>query len=165
MTPPEPKKRGTQRSRRGAARLASVQALYQIDLTAAEPAKVVAEFRQHRIEGGKADRDFFGEIVQGVSARRDEIDALLTPLLAEGWAMPRLETVLRAILRAGAFEMLARGDVPARVVIDEYVSVARAFFSDKEPGVVNGILDRLARSLRAAEFEDQTRAAEDATDR
>ena len=163
MTPPEPKK-GMQRSRRSAARLAAVQALYQIDLTAAEPATVVAEFRQHRLEAN-ADRDFFGEIVEGVSARRDEVDGLLAPLLAEGWALPRLETVLRAILRAGAFELVGRGDVPARVVIDEYVSVARAFFSDKEPGVVNGILDRLARQLRSGEFEDKTRAAEDATDR
>jgi N utilization substance protein B len=164
MTPPEPRKPGTRRSRRSAARLAAVQGLYQVDLTAAEPATVIAEFRQHRLKTN-ADRDFFGEIVEGVSARRGEVDILLTPLLAEGWALPRLETVLRAILRAGAFELLARGDVPARVVIDEYVSVARAFFSDKEPGVVNGILDRLARSLRAGEFEDKTRAAEDATDR
>jgi N utilization substance protein B len=165
MTQAEPKKRGSNRSRRAAARIAAVQALYQIDLTSGEPAKVVAEFRQHRIDGGKADRDFFGEIVEGVSTRHVEIDALLTPLLAEGWALPRLETVLRATLRAGAFELLARGDVPARVVIDEYVNVARAFFSDKEPGVVNGILDRLARSLRAAEFEGQARAAEDAAER
>jgi N utilization substance protein B len=167
MNQAEPRKRGSQRSRRSAARIAAVQALYQIDLTEGEPAKVIAEFRQHRIDGGegaKADRDFFGEIVDGVSARRTEIDGLLAPLLAEGWALPRLETVLRAVLRAGAFELLARGDVPARVVIDEYVGVARAFFSDKEPGVVNGILDRLARSLRAGEFEGQ-RAAEDATDR
>ena len=164
MTPAEPKKRGTSRSRRALARLAAVQALYQIDLTAGEPAKVVAEFRQHRIDA-KADHDFFGAIVEGVSTRHVEIDALLTPLLAEGWALPRLETVLRAILRAGAFELVARGDVPARVVIDEYVGVARAFFSDKEPGVVNGILDRLARRLRAGEFEDKTRAPEDATDR
>ena len=164
MTEPEPKKRGSNRSRRALARLAAVQALYQIDLTAGEPAKVIAEFRQHRIDRN-ADRDFFGEIVDGVSARHAEIDGLVTPLLAEGWAMPRLETVLRATLRAGAFELLARGDVPARVVIDEYVSVARAFFSDKEPGVVNGILDRLARTLRAGEFEGQARAAEDAAER
>jgi transcription antitermination protein NusB len=164
MTQDEPKKRGSNRSRRALARLAAVQALYQIDLTVGEPAKVIAEFRQHRLDKN-ADRDFFGEIVDGVSARHTEVDGLLTPLLAEGWAMARLETVLRAILRAGAFELLARGDVPARVVIDEYVNVARAFFSDKEPGVVNGILDRLARSLRAAEFEGQARAAEDATER
>jgi N utilization substance protein B len=168
MTQDEPKKRGSNRSRRALARLTAVQALYQIDLTAGEPAKVIAEYRQHRIDGGegaKADRDFFGEIVDGVSTRHTEIDGLLTPLLAEGWAIARLETVLRAILRAGAFELLARGDVPARVIIDEYVNVARAFFSDKEPGVVNGILDRLARSLRAAEFEVQPRAAEDAAER
>jgi N utilization substance protein B len=165
---PAPKKRGSAPSRRALARLAAVQALYQIDLTAAEPAKVIAEFRQHRIdeeEGAKADREFFAAVVAGVSMRREEIDGLLTPLLAEGWALPRLETVLRAILRAGAFELHARGDVPGRVVIDEYVNVARAFFSEKEPGVVNGILDKLARSLRADEFEGQSRAAEDAAER
>jgi N utilization substance protein B len=164
---PEPKKRSSTLSRRALARLAAVQALYQIDLTSADPANVIAEFRQHRIddEGGKADREFFAAIVAGVSMRREEVDGLLTPLLAEGWAMPRLETVLRAILRAGGFELLARGDVPARVVIDEYVNVARAFFNDREPGVVNGILDKLARNLRADEFDGQSRAAEDATER
>jgi N utilization substance protein B len=161
----EPRKRNAGPSRRARARLAAVQALYQVDLTAGDPATVIAEFRQHRIDdNGKADGEFFATIVAGVSARREEIDALLTPLLAEGWALPRLERVLRAILRAGAFELLARGDVPARVVIDEYVNVARAFFSDKEPGVVNGILDRLARTLRADEFEGQPRAAEDAAE-
>jgi N utilization substance protein B len=162
----ETKPRGKAPSRRALARLAAVQALYQIDLTSAEPAKVVAEFRQHRIDAnGKADHEFFAAIVEGVSTRREEIDARLAPLLAEGWALPRLETVLRAILRAGGFELLARGDVPARVVIDEYVNVARAFFSDKEPGVVNGILDKLARTVRADEFEGQPRAAEDAAER
>jgi N utilization substance protein B len=163
----EPKQRGKAPSRRALARLAAVQALYQIDLTSADAANVISEFREHRIdgEGGKADGEFFAAIVAGVGVRREEIDALLTPLLAEGWALPRLETVLRATLRAGAFELLARGDVPARVVIDEYVGVARAFFSDKEPGVVNGILDKLARSLRADEFEGQKRAAEDAAER
>jgi N utilization substance protein B len=143
-----------------------VQALYQIDLTSGDSASVIREFRQHRIEGegGKADGEFFAAIVAGVGARGEEIDAKLAPLLAEGWALPRLETVLRAILRAGAFELLARGDVPARVVIDEYVNVARAFFSDREPGVVNGILDRLARNVRADEFEGQPGAAEDAAE-
>jgi N utilization substance protein B len=162
----EPKRRGGAPSRRARARLAAVPALYQIDLTSGDPATVIGEFRQHRIdgEGGKADGEFFAAIVAGVGARGEEIDAKLAPLLAEGWAMPRLETVLRAILRAGAFELLARGDVPARVVIDEYVNVARAFFSDREPGVVNGILDRLARSVRADEFEGQPGAAEDAAE-
>jgi N utilization substance protein B len=156
------------RSRRGAARLAAVQALYQIDLTSASPEPVVAEFRRHRLEedeagGVPADRAFFDELVVGAYTRRAEIDALLAPLLAAGWTLERLETVLRAILRAGAFEIVARGDIPARVVIDEYVSVAHAFFSGQEPGVVNGILDRLARQRRAGEFESQPRAAEEDT--
>lgn len=165
--PPKPKATG-RRNRRSVARLAAVQALYQIDLTSADAATVTAEFRGHRLDAGQggpeADRDFFNQVVVGVCDRRAEIDALLAPLLAEGWVLDRLETVLRAVLRAGAFEILARGDIPARVVIDEYVSVARAFFSDKEPGVVNGILDRLARKLRADEFESQPRAAENASE-
>lgn len=161
----------TRRTRRSAARLAAVQALYQVDLTAAEPAAVIDEFRRHRLEAGReaggppADATFFAELVNGVAARRAEIDGMLAPLLAEGWTLERLETVLRATLRAGAFEMLARGDVPARVVIDEYVQVAHAFFSDREPAVVNGVLDRLARRLRPDEFEGQSRAAEDAPGR
>jgi transcription antitermination protein NusB len=157
------------RNRRSMARLAAVQALYQIDLTSASPEPVVAEFRRHRLEeaagGAPADHEFFGDLVEGVYARRAEIDALLTPLLATGWTLERLETVLRAILRAGAFEIVARGDIPGRVVIDEYVSVARAFFDGQEPGVVNGILDRLARQVRAGEFESQPRAPENAQDR
>ncbi len=160
----EPGRRG----RRSVARLAAVQALYQIDLTATPPEQVIAEFLSHRLDeiGGKgaADAVFFSELVGGVVARRTEIDALLAPLLAEGWTIERLEKVLRAILRAGAFEMLARGDVPAAVVIDEYVRVAHAFFSEREPGVVNGILDRLARTVRATGFEGRPRAEQDATD-
>jgi transcription antitermination protein NusB len=159
----------SRRNRRSVARLAAVQALYQIDLTAIPPEQVIAEFRSHRLEseGGKgaADPAFFGELVAGVVARRAEIDAQLAPMLAEGWTVERLETVLRAILRAGAFEMLARGDVPAAVVIDEYVRVAHAFFSEREPAVVNGILDRFARSARADEFEGRPRAEQDAPDR
>jgi N utilization substance protein B len=154
------------RNRRSVARLAAVQALYQIDLTSGSPEPVIAEFRRHRLEeGAPADREFFGDLVDGAYTRRAEIDAVLAPLLATGWTLERLEAVLRAILRAGAFEIVARGDIPARVVIDEYVSVARAFFSGQEPGVVNGILDRLARQQRAGEFESQPGAAENAPDR
>lgn len=159
----------SRRNRRSVARLAAVQALYQIDLTGTPPEQVIVEFRSHRLDetAGKdaADAEFFGELVGGVVARRGEIDALLAPLLAEGWTIERLEKVLRAILRAGAFEILARGDVPAAVVIDEYVRVAHAFFSEREPGVVNGILDRLARTVRATEFEGRPRAEQDAQDR
>lgn len=162
---PAPRKR----NRRSVARLAAVQALYQIDLTSGSPEPVIAEFKRHRLEqeagGAQADREFFGDLVDGAFTRQAEIDALLTPLLATGWSLERLEAVLRAILRAGAFEIVARGDIPARVVIDEYVSVAHAFFSGQEPGVVNGILDRLARQQRAGEFESQPGAAENAQDR
>ena len=158
--------------RRSVARLAAVQALYQIDLSGAPPAAVVAEFQKHRLgreqDGenyGEADTALFADIVNGTIMRQADLDRALSGALTADWPLERLETVLRAVLRAGAFELLARGDVPARVVIDEYVNVARAFFSDKEPGVVNGILDRLARSLRADEFEGQPRAAEDAAER
>ncbi|HEX6980002.1 MAG TPA: transcription antitermination factor NusB [Alphaproteobacteria bacterium] len=155
------------RSRRSAARLAAVQALYQIDLTSSDSKTVIDEFRSHRLDaaGDQPDAAYFGEIVAGVDARRTEIDSMLAALLAEGWTIARLETVLRAVLRAGAFELIARGDVPARVVIDEYVQVAHAFFAGKEPAVVNGVLDRLARRVRPDEFEGQPRAAEDAPGR
>ena len=145
--------------KRSLARLAAVQALYQIELGGETPDAVVAEFAAHRlgreIDGeryAEADRAFFADLVKGCSERRGEIDGMLSAALPADWPLLRLENVLRAILRAGAFELLARGDVPARVVINEYVEVAHAFFSGKEPGMVNGVLDRLARSLRAEEL-------------
>ena len=152
-----------QRKRRSAARLAAAQALYQIDLTGADPALVVVEFREHRLGqdpaggGGAAktepDAAYFERLVRGVVERRAEIDAMLAPALAEGWTLARLEVVLRAALRLGAFELIALGDVPARVVINEYVNIAHMFFAGKEPGFINGVLDRLARRLRPSELE------------
>jgi transcription antitermination protein NusB len=116
---------------------------------------VIAEFVKHRlgqeIEGenyGEADRTLFADIVRGASSRQGEIDGMLAAALSEEWPLPRLETILRAILRAGAYELLGRADVPPRVVISEYLDVAHAFFAGKEPGMVNGVLDRLARVLR-----------------
>jgi N utilization substance protein B len=165
-SPPSPKHAGFRRNRRSAARLAAVQALYQIDLTSTDSKSVIDEFRRHRLgveeDGARADETFFADLVAGVSARQAEIDGTLVPMLAENWTLERLETVLRAVLRAGAFEMMARGDVPARVVIDEYVQIARAFFAGREPAFVNGVLDRLARQLRPDEFEGQSRAVQDA---
>jgi N utilization substance protein B len=143
------------RAKRRAARLAAVQALYQIDLTNVAPASVIAEFKAHRLdqdEHGPTDADYFSAIVEGASGQRAQIDSTLAPLLAEGWAFERLEVVLRAILRAAAYELIGRGDVPARVTITEYVEIARGFFAGKEPGFVNGLLDRLARQLRPEEF-------------
>ncbi len=141
---------------RSAARLGAVQALYQLDLDPdADADSVVAEFAAHRlgkeIEGAlyaKADQVLFADIVRGVAARRDEIDGLLKGALADGWPLDRLESVLRAILRAGTYELLARPDIPTAVIINEYVDVAHAFFDGAEPGFANGVLDRLAKEVR-----------------
>jgi transcription antitermination protein NusB len=147
--------------KRSVARLVAVQALYQIDLVGAEPDAVVAEFIEHRlgreIDGeryGEADRALFADLVAGVSDRRVDIDRAIAAALPADWPLERLETILRAILRAGAYELLARGDVPPRVTITEYLDIAHAFFSGKEPGMVNGVLDQLARTLRADDLED-----------
>ena len=141
--------------RRTAARLAAVQALYQIEVSGNSPANVVMEFLRHRIgqegEGenfGAADERLFAELVEGASARREELDRHIVASLTPDWPLERLEIILRAILRAGAYELLAQPEVPARVAISEYLDIAHAFFAGKEPGLVNAVLDRLARSLR-----------------
>ena len=145
--------------KRGLARLAAVQALYQIELTSADPGAVVSEFLSHRlgreIDGdqyAEADRGFFADLVRGCTERREDVDGIVAAALPPEWPLARLESVLRAILRAGAYELLARSDVPARVAINEYVEIAHAFFSGKEPGMVNGVLDRVARTVREAEL-------------
>ena len=146
--------------RRSVARLAAVQALYQIDLSGAPPAAVVAEFQKHRLNReqdgenyGQADTALFADIVNGTIARQADLDRALSAALSTDWPLDRLETVLRAVLRAGAYELLARTDVPARVVINEYLDIAHAFFSGKEPGLVNGVLDRIAHVLRPGDLE------------
>lgn len=146
--------------RRTAARLAAVQALYQMAITGAAAETVIEEFVAHRAgEDGDgsslaaADRDLFADLVRGASARESEIERLIAPALAPGWTFARLETILQVILRAGAYELLARPDVPLEVVINEYVNLAHDFFAGREPAFVNGVLDRLARSLRAEEAE------------
>lgn len=146
--------------RRSVARLAAVQALYQIDLSGASPAAVVAEFQKHRLgreqDGenyGEADTALFADIVNGTIARQADLDRALSGALTADWPLERLETVLRAVLRAGAYELVARTDVPARVVISEYLDIAHAFFSGKEPGLVNGVLDRIAHVLRPGDLE------------
>lgn len=151
---------GRARASRSAARLAAVQALYQIDVTGEAANGVVAEFHHHRLGPDAAgdppaadvDDGLFNALVHGASSRRDEIDALVVPALATGWTLPRLEIVLRSILRAACFELLALSEVPARTVIDEYVNIAHMFFAGREPAFVNGILDRLARRLRPDEL-------------
>jgi transcription antitermination protein NusB len=147
--------------RRSIARLAAVQALYQLELNPGRGAEaVVGEFIHHRlgrdIDGdnyGEADEALFAEIVRGVAADRERLDATLSAALSEEWPLPRLETLLRLILEAGAWELVHRPDIPPRVTMSEYVQIAYAFFAGREPGLANGVLDRLARTLRAAELE------------
>lgn len=154
---------------RSVARLAAVQALYQIDMTGLAPDVAIKEFERHRL-GGKstgpevegeslapADRVLFADIVGGASARLTEIDRMLGTVLVEGWSVSRLESILRALLRAGAYELVARGDVPARVAVSEYVDIAHAFLAGKEAGLANGVLNRLARVLRPLEFDEAPR--------
>ena len=146
---------------RSAARLAAAQALFQIEQQGAAAADVVDEFRLFRLRDDESgdlpdltasDAEWFAKLVLGLDARAAEVDAALAGALPSGWKMPRLDSVVRAILRLACFELIARDEVPARSVIDEYVSLARAFFDGKEPGFVNGVLDGLARRLRPAEF-------------
>jgi N utilization substance protein B len=145
---------------RSAARLAAVQALYQVELTGGSPTEVVEQFLRHHLrerredDGGVAgiDAGLFAEIVRGVARRGEDIDRMLALALTESWTLERLEVVLRCILRAGAYELLARPGMPARAAINEYVELAHAFYAGAEPGMVNGLLDRLARRLRPDEF-------------
>ncbi|MFQ5783842.1 MAG: transcription antitermination factor NusB [Alphaproteobacteria bacterium] len=144
---------------RSAGRLATVQALYQIDIAGGDAEAAIAEFLQHRSVTTAGDAppiaitaEPFTTLVRGTDARRGEIDSLIDGALAAGWTIDRLELLLRAILRAGVFELMASPEVPARVVIDEYMEVAHAFFGRAEPALVNGVLDHLARKLRPAEF-------------
>jgi transcription antitermination protein NusB len=141
--------------RRSRARLAAVQALYQIELGGAAPDIVIAELRERGAgeEGfGEADDALFVDLVRGAMTHQGGLDGLLSDALAPDWTLPRLEVVLRAVLRAGAYELLARQEIPARVVLNEYVDIAHAFFAGKEPGLVNGALDRVARRLRPGEL-------------
>ena len=146
--------------RRSIARLAAVQALYQFDLNPGRGADaVIGEFVHHRlgreIDGdvyGEADQELFADIVRGVAAERERLDETLSAALSEEWPLSRLETLLRVILEAGAYELAHRPDIPSRVTLNEYVTIAHAFFAGKEPGLANGVLNHLARTLRAGEF-------------
>lgn len=140
---------------RSAARLAAVQALYQQEMEGTPVARLLTEFHDHRlgatIEGATyhdAELDFFDDIVTGAHARRDEIDRLIGARLAAGWSIERLDRPMRAILRAGSYELIARADVPVGSVISEYVDVAHAFYDKRESGFVNGLLDAVAKDVR-----------------
>jgi N utilization substance protein B len=147
-------------SRRSAARLAAVQALYEMEVGGKGLNETRAEFESHwigsEIEGVRyrdAEIAFFSNLLEGVVARQGPIDRLINKTLAAGWPLARIDAVMRAILRAGTFELTARADIPARVSIKEYVDIAGAFFGAEEAGMVNAVLDAVARSCRSAELE------------
>ena len=153
MSPP----RSTARS---AARLAAVQALYQHDMEATPVALLLHEFHQHRLgatiddeafddaEYAEAEVDCFNDLVRGTVARLADVDAAIAARLSANWSLARLDKAMKAVLRVGAYELVARADVPANVVISEYVDVAKAFHDTREAGFVNGLLDAVAKAAR-----------------
>ena len=146
-------------NRRGAARLAAVQALYQMDIAGTGLNDIFAEFEGHwlggEVEGEKylpAEAAFFRDVVSGVVRDQTKLDPLVDDALAKGWPLKRIDAIIRAVMRAGAYELEHRKDVPARVVVTEYVDVANAFVDREETGMVNAVLDQIARRFRADEF-------------
>src|SRR6266702_2078657 len=146
-------------NRRGAARLAAVQALYQMDIAGAGINDIFAEFESHwlgnEVEGEKylpAEAAFFKDVVAGVVRDQAKLDPLIDEALSQGWPLKRIDAILRAVMRAGAYELEHRRDVPGRVVISEYVDVAHAFVEAEETGMVNAVLDQIARQFRGEEF-------------
>ncbi len=144
---------------RSSARLAAIQALYQLELSGSSTDQVLREFIEQRlgeeVDGmvlAPADRALFAELVRGVAAERAELDDMLAAVLDPDWPVERLETLLLVLLRAGVYELASRPAVPIPVVISEYLAVADAFFSGKEPAMVNGVLERVAAALRPAEL-------------
>ena len=141
---------------RAAARLAAVQALYQHEMEGTAVPALLHEFHNHRLgatiedaEYAEADQDFFDDLVQGTTARAGEIDLAIEAKLASGWTLTRLDKPMKAILRAGTYELMARKDVPVGATISEYVDVAHAFYERREAGFVNGLLDGIAKDVRA----------------
>src|SRR6201987_1887729 len=146
-------------TRRGAARLPAVQALYQMDIAGAGINDIFAEFESHwlgnEVEGEKylpAEAAFFRDVVAGVVRDQTRLDPLIDDALSKGWPLKRIDAILRAVLRAGAYELEHRKDVPGRVVVSEYVDVANAFVEREETGMVNAVLDQIARQFRSDEF-------------
>ena len=146
-------------SRRQAARLAAVQALYQWQEGEHAPAEIIEQFLNVRTgeagEGGMrrdADRPLFKDVVEGTVAHKDELEQTVSAALAEDWTWKRVDRLVRAILLAGAYELLHRRDVPPRVAINKYVEIAHAFYDQGEPSFINSVLDRVARQARSAEL-------------
>ena len=155
----------TKPAERSAARLAAVQALYQMDVTGTGVIDALAEFEAfwigREVEGisfKPAENEFFRDLLGGVVREQRAIDGKVDAALASGWPLKRIEAVLRAILRAGAYELLFRKDVPVRVVISEYVDIAHSFYSEDEPGLVNAVLDAIARDVRGDELGERRAA-------
>jgi N utilization substance protein B len=145
---------------RSAARLAAVQALYEMEVSGKGLVETLAEFEAfwigNEIEGDQynsAEVSFFRDILSGVLANQGPLDRMIDNTLDKTWPLARIDSVLRAILRAGAYELVKRLDIPARVAIKEYVDVAGAFFEREESGMINAVLDAMARQMRAEEFE------------
>jgi len=162
--------------RRGAARLAAVQAIYQIDIAGSRPDDVISDFLSGAIGGEVIEEDLdletedsirlielhaelFTILVRGMLGRKERLDEVINTSLGGAWEPERLQPLLRAILRCGLYELMDRPDVPARVVISEYVDMARAFYDGAEPGMVNAVLDRLAKELRPEEMAAPRRGA------
>ena len=146
----------TRSKSRSAARLAAVQALYPQVMEGTPTARLLHDGHEHRLGAtieeatyADAEQSFFDDLVTGALDRREEIDALVAGKLADGWSLERLDKPMKAILRAGAYELLARPDVPVATVINEYVDVADAFYDPREKGFVNGLLDALAKQVRS----------------
>jgi N utilization substance protein B len=150
---------------RSAARLAAVQGLYQMDVASTDIKDVIRDLTREALRDAASDETdtegvpeidldetFLAEILRGVVRLQRDIDPLVDKQLAAGWRLARVDSTLRAILRAGVFELMERTEVPARVVITEYIEIAHSFFGQDEPRVVNGVLDKLARKLRPDEF-------------
>lgn len=152
----DPRQAGGRNRARRAARVAAVQALYQVDFNGADSRAVVLEFLGHRMDEDDdtplPDQEFFKQIVEGAWAGQGDIDARLAEALPDDWPVARLDHVLRALLRAAVFELISRPDVPPRVAINEYIAIAHDFFSGKEPGMANAVLDRIARTARPEGF-------------
>ena len=149
-------------NKRGAARLAAVQALYQMDISDVRLSDVVEEYENLRIgqevdgeEYLEADIGWFRGIVAGVVTEQKALDPMIHKTLPDDWPLARIHTLLRSVLRSGVFELMKRKDVPARVIISEYLDVAKAFFEEDEPKLINGVLDHIARELRPDEFKDK----------
>ena len=147
------------REHRANARLAAVQALYQMDVAGKGINEILAEFETfwigQEVEGDQykpAEVEYFRDVLNGVLADQRSLDVQIDQTLHDGWPLKRVEAVMRAVLRAGAYELKKRTDVPVRVVITEYVDVAAAFLARDEVGMINAVLDALARKLRAQEF-------------